>query len=203
MKKQQTEFERAIEVFRNQGGLLRTSEAMELGIHQRTLYLMRDKGVVENLSRGLYRLAEMPPPGRPDLVTVALKVPKGVICLISALAFFDVTTQIPHEVHVAVLLNARIPRLRYPPIRAFRFGVKAFSAGIEGHEIDGVPVQIYCLEKTVADCFKFRNKIGLDVAIEALKECRMRREFNIDKLMGFARICRVGNVIRPYIEAVF
>ena len=203
MKRHQHQFDKAKAIFRHSGGLLRTREAIGLGIHPRTLYAMRDAGILERVSRGHYRLAEMPQLGTPDLVTVALRVPQGVICLISALGFHEATTQIPHEVHLGLVRDSREPWLKYPPIRVFSFARKAFSTGIETHTIDGVPVRIYSLEKTVADCFKFRNKIGLDVAIEALKECRTRRHFSIDKLMEFARICRVSNVIRPYLEALF
>ncbi len=196
-------FQRAKDVFRHSGGTLRTKDAVRSGIQPRTLYAMRDAGVVEPIARGLYRLTNEPPPGNPDFVTVTLKIPGGVICLISALTFFEVTTQVPHEVHVARIKGAEPPRLVHPSVRVFWFSRSAFSAGIETHTIDGAPVRIYCLEKTVADCFKFRNKIGLDVAVEALKECRTRRDFSIDKLMEFARICRVSNVIRPYLEALF
>ena len=195
--------EKAKTVFRRQGGLLRTRDAIELGIHPRTLYAMRDAGLLERMSRGLYRLVSIGPLGNPDLVAVARKADDAVICLISALAFREVTTQVPHEVQLAVRRDSWSPAFEYPPVRVFCFRGRAFSAGIETHTIDGVPVRIYSLEKTVADCFKFRNKIGLDVAIEALKECRTRRDFSIDKLMEFARICRVSNVIRPYLEALF
>ncbi|HUT03246.1 MAG TPA: type IV toxin-antitoxin system AbiEi family antitoxin domain-containing protein [bacterium] len=203
MTKTRNAFQKAKDIFCHSGGILRTKDALKTGIQPRTLYAMRDAGLVEKVSRGLYRLPNIPPIGNPDLVTVALRIPEAVICLISALTFFEVTTQVPHEVHIARIKGAEPPRLVHPPVRVFWFSRKAFSAGIETHPIDGVPVRIYCLEKTVADCFKFRNKIGLDVVIEALKECRTRRDFSIDKLMEFARICRVSNVIRPYLEALF
>jgi predicted transcriptional regulator of viral defense system len=137
--------------------------------HPRTLYAMRDSGFLEQIARGLYRLADMPALGNPDLVSVALKVQGGVICLISALAFHEVTTQIPHEVYVALKRGVRTPRLGYPPLRIFRFSGKAFTEGVEAHEIDGVSVRIYSPEKTLADCFKYRNKIGMDTALEALQ----------------------------------
>jgi predicted transcriptional regulator of viral defense system len=151
-------FRKACVVFRRYGGLLKTTDALQAGIHPRTLYAMRDAGFLEQLSRGLYRLAEMPALGSPDLVSVALKVPGGVICLISALSFHEITTQIPHEVYVALERGARAPRLDYPPLRVFRFTGKAFTEGVEDHEIDGVSARIYSPEKTLADCFKYRNK---------------------------------------------
>lgn len=193
---------RAKRAFRDHGGILRTSQAIREGIHPRTLYEMRDAGLIERLSRGLYRLADLPPLEDPDFVSVALKVPGGVICLISALAFHDLTTTIPHEVYLALEKGSERPRLKHPPVRLFSFSPETFRAGIETHQIDGVEVRIYTVEKTLADCFKFRNKIGLDVALEALKRYQQRRTFNFERLLHFARICRVENVMRPYLEAM-
>jgi predicted transcriptional regulator of viral defense system len=195
-------FESAKKVFRDRGGVLKTGEALSAGIHPRILYEMERSGILEKLARGLFRLADMPPLGNPDLVSVALKVPNGVICLISALAYHEITTQIPHEVYLALNRGAEPPRLEHPPIRVFWFTGQAFTLGIESDSLDGVQVRIYSLEKTIADCFKYRNKIGLDTAIEALKLYRQRKHFEVDALMGFARICRVEKVIRPYLEAL-
>jgi len=195
-------FEMAKQVFRRHGGVLRTSEAIRLGIHPRTLYAMRDGGMLECLSRGLYRLADLPSLGNPDLVAVALKVPGGVICLISALAYHELTTQIPHEVHLALPRGAEPPRLEHPPLRVFWFTGEAFTAGVDTHQLDGIPVRIYSVEKTLADCFKYRNKIGLDTAVEALKLYRSRGRLRVNELIQFARICRVEKVMRPYLEAI-
>ena len=193
----------ATQAFRKHGGMLRTTQAIRLGIQPRTLYAMRDTGSILQLGRGLYRLAELPPLSNPDLVSVALSAPKGVICLISALAFHEITTQIPHEVHLAVKqYKGRLPRIEHPPVRVFWFSGKAFHEGIETHILDGVPVNIYSPEKTVADCFKHRNKIGLDVAIEALRLCRQRKRSSVDKLMYFTKIDRVEKIMRPYLEAM-
>jgi len=193
--------EAATRIFRRHGGVLRTSEAIRLGIHPRTLYAMRDNHILECLSRGLYRLAELPPLGSPDLVAVARKVPSGVICLISALAYHELTTQIPHEVYLALPRGAEPPRLAHPPVRIFWFTGAAFSAGIATHRQDGVAVRIYSVEKTLADCFKYRNKIGLDTAIEALRLYRHQGQVKVDALLQFAGICRVEKVMRPYLEA--
>jgi predicted transcriptional regulator of viral defense system len=163
---------------------------------------MRDVGTLQVVSRGVYRLAGSGPLGNPDLVTVATRVHCGVICLISALAFHEITTQIPHEVHVALQRGAEEPRLDHPPIKTYRFTGQAFKAGVETHELDGVNVRIYSPEKTLADCFKFRNKIGLDTAVEAVRFYRERRNVNVDSLMHYAGICRVEKVIRPYLEAI-
>jgi predicted transcriptional regulator of viral defense system len=200
--KQGSRFERAVAIFKKHGGILRTAQALHAGIHPSTLYTMRDVGTLEVVSRGVFRLAGSEPLGNPDLVTVATRVQSGVICLISALAFYEITTQIPHEIHVALQRGAEIPRLEYPPIKIYWFKDQAFTAGVETHKLDGVDIRIYCPEKTLADCFKFRNKIGLDTAVEAVRFYRERRSVNVDALMHFAAICRVEKVMRPYLEAI-
>lgn len=201
-KKTKDKFERAKNIFRKHGGVLRTSEAIESGIHPRMIYAMRDEGVIEQLNRGLFRLSDAPPLGNPDLVTIALRIPNAVICLVSALDFYNMTTQVPHDIYIAIPKDSMEPRLQYPPVQIFEFGGEAFTSGIETQELDKVPVRIYSLEKTLADCFKYRNKIGLDTAIEVLKLYVERRDVNVDELMRFARICRVAKVMRPYLEAM-
>ncbi len=195
-------FEKEKRAFSRSGGLLRTGGALREGIHPRTLYQMRDEGVVEQLSRGLYRLANLPALSNPDLVTVALKIPAGVVCLISALAYHEITTQIPHEVHIALARGAEPPRLRHPPVRVYWFSGRAFAEGIETHKIDGIPVRVYSAEKTLADCFKYRNKLGLETVLEALRLYRRRKRPKVGDLMKFARVCRVEKVMRPYLEAL-
>jgi len=187
---------------RKQGGVLRTKDILAEGIHPRTLYEMRDMGILDQLSRGVYRLADKPALGNPDLVTVAMRVPDGVICLISALAFHEMTTQVPHEVYVALERDKCAPKLDYPPVRVFWFTASAFREGVEIHTIDGVPVRVYSAEKTLADCFKYRNKIGLDTAVEALRLYRQRKPLNVDAILRCARACRVEKVMRPYLESV-
>ena len=129
-------------------------------------------------------------------------VPKGVICLLSALRFHDLTTQAPHEIWIAIDRKTRLPVNKALPIRFVRFSGPALIEGVESHIIDGIPVAIYQPAKTVADCFKYRNKIGLDVALEALKDCLRNRRCQADTLWRFAKICRVSNVMRPYLEAM-
>jgi predicted transcriptional regulator of viral defense system len=194
--------QQAIYAFKRHGGMLRMTDAVAAGIHRRTLYRMRDAGLLEKMSRGLYRLAGAPPLTNPDLVTVARKVPHGVICLISALAYHNLTTQIPHEIWLAIPTNSEPPKLEYPPVRTFRFGPRAFAEGIETRTIDKLPVRIYSPEKTLADCFKYRNKIGLDTAVEALRTYKERGKINRDTLLRAAAACRVARVMRPYLEAV-
>jgi predicted transcriptional regulator of viral defense system len=192
---------RAKEIILDHGGIIRTAEAMRAGIHPRTIYQLRDRGVLEQLSRGVYRLAGHGSVSNPDLVIVATRIPQAVICLISALAFHEITTQVPRAISIALPKGADTPRLDYPPIVAHRFSGPALTKGIEEHPIDGVPVKIYSPEKTLADCFKFRNKIGMDVVLEALKLYKARRKFDTGVLFKYAKICRVEKVMRPYLEA--
>ena len=192
----------AIAVFREHGGTLRTAEALSLGIHPRTLYAMRDSGMLEQLSRGLYRLADLPPLSNPDLVTVSLRVPQAVICLVSALAFHELTTQIPRAVDVALSNGSSRPTLDYPPLRVFWFSGAAWSEGVETYQVDDVPVRIYGPEKSIADSFKYRRKLGLDIALEALRLYRQGDKVDVSKLVHYARICRVERVMRPYLEAL-
>jgi predicted transcriptional regulator of viral defense system len=192
----------ATAAIRAQGGMIRMADALRAGIHRNTLRAMVERGEIERVTRGLYRLKEAPQPSQPDLVTVARKVPEGVICLISALSFHELTTQIPHEVYVAIARNSEPPRLDYPPLRVFRFSGEAFTAGVEQVQLDGTAVRVYDPEKTLADCFKYRNKLGMDTVLEALRFYRERRKLKVDALLRYAKICRVGSVMRPYLEAV-
>jgi predicted transcriptional regulator of viral defense system len=195
-------YEKEVTIFRENDGMMSTGQAISSGIHLRKLYAMRDNKILEKVCRGWYRLAAMPPLSDPDLVTVALKVPKGIVCLISALSFHEITTQVPHKIYVALAKGVKKPRLEHPPIRIYRFQGDAYTKGVESHLIDGVPVHIYCVEKTLADCFKFRNKIGQDVAIEALRLSWQSKNLDLNELLRYAKICRVENVMRPYLEAL-
>jgi predicted transcriptional regulator of viral defense system len=189
-------------IFLSRGGILRTKEAIQAGIHPRTLYELLDKGIIERLSRGLYRLANIKPLESPDIVSVSKRVPEGVFCLISALAFFEMTTQIPHEIYLAVERNSRPPNIDYPPVRVFRFNKEAFNEGVETYTVDSYPLRIYTSEKTLVDCFKYRNKIGMDTVIEALKLYGERKKVKVNELMRYAKICRVEKVMKPYLESI-
>jgi len=193
---------RVREVFRRAGGVLRTAQVLRAGIHPRDLYALRDAGVLETVSRGLYRLADLPPLAEPDLVTVALRVPKGVIAAISALHFHGLTTEIPHEVSIALPKGTARPRLQWPPLRVYWFSGAMYSAGIDTHERDGVALRVYGAAKTVADCFKLRNRLGIDVAVEALRTGLAERRFTPAELLRAAKTCRVAGIVRPYLEAL-
>ena len=197
-----TRVQQAQRVFEAHQGTLRTLEAQRAGVHPRTLYALRDAGKIEQVVRGLYRLTTLPAPGEPDLLTVAKKVPRAVFCLLTALAFHRLTTQVPHAVAIALPRTARIPRLAHPPLEVFRFSLASLRAGIQEYTTDGVPMRIYSPEKTLADVFKYRHKLGLDVAVEALRMYRGQRKQDWGQVLAFARVCRVENVMRPYLEAV-
>jgi predicted transcriptional regulator of viral defense system len=203
MPKFSTNLAVARNAFNQHCGLLRTSEAIRLGVHPRSLYALRDSGEVISMGRGLYRLAKAPLLTNPDWVTVGLLVPRSVICLISALAHHKLTTQIPHYVDIALPSHAQIPKANGVPVRVFWYPKSAFDAGIETIHVDRVPVRIYSPEKTIADCFKYRNKIGIDVAVEALRRYREKvRRLPVNRLLEYARIDRVERVMRPYLEAL-
>jgi predicted transcriptional regulator of viral defense system len=190
-------------VFTEHGGMLRTSKALRLGIHPRTLYALRDAGEIEQVGRGLYRLSTAPPLSSPDLVPIAIRIPRAVVCLISALAHHGLTTQIPHAIDIALPSHANVPKVDGVPLRVFWYPERSFRVGVEVVTIDDVSIRIYSVEKTIADCFKYRNKIGLDIVIEALRTYRERTpKPNRAKLMKFAEINRVQKIMRPYLEAI-
>lgn len=182
-------------------GILRPRDLDAYGIARTYLQRLERRGLLERAGRGLYRLPSADLTEHHGLAVVCKLVPRGVICLLSALQFHDLTTQVPFEVWMAIDVRARRPTAKTPPLRIVRFSGKALTEGVERHEIEGVPVRVYSPAKTVADCFKYRNKIGLDVALEALRDYRRAHPGGMDELWHFARICRVSNVMRPYLEA--
>lgn len=192
----------ARKVFLKTGGVLRTSQALRAGIHPRDLYALRDAGELERISRGVYRLAELEPLAEPDLVTVAARAPKAVIALVSALHFHGLTPEIPHQVSIALPPGAAQPRLEWPPLKVYRFSGAMFTSGVETHPRDGVSLRVYSAAKTVADCFRFRNRLGIDVAVTALREGLAERRFTPAEVLQAAKICRVDRVLRPYLEAL-
>jgi len=183
-------------------GIIRPRELDRYGIPRNYLYRLERAGKLQRVGRGLYALPEAEPSEHRSLAEAAKRVPSGVICLLSALRFHELTTQAPFEVWLAIGQKAWRPRVEHPPLRIVRFSAGALNAGIEEHVLEGVSVPIFSPAKTVADCFKYRNKIGLDVAIEALRECRGSQRCSMDDLWHYAGICRVRNVMRPYMEAV-
>ncbi len=183
-------------------GVLTAADAARRGIHSQELSRAVGAGLIERTARGQYQLAGKPVTENHALVTATQAVPRGVICLLSALAFHRIGTQLPFEVWIAIERGSRTPSLRYPPLHVVRFSGRAFDQGIEIHRLDGKLARIYGIAKTVADLFKYRKKIGLDVALESLREVWRDRRVTVDEIDHFARICRVERVMRPYMEAL-
>lgn len=183
-------------------GTLRPRDLNVYGIPREYLSRMEKRGLLLKVGRGLYMLPDADVTEYHPLAEACKWVPHGIVCLLSALQFHKLTTQQPFEVWMAIEVKAWRPRVSYPPIRIVRFSGKAMEAGVEEHIIEGVKVRVYNPAKTVADCFKYRNKIGLDVAIEALRGCRRQKKCTYDELWHYAKICRVSNVMRPYLEAL-
>ena len=183
-------------------GLLRSKELSEQGIPRSALQRLVEEGVVERIARGLYALVGRQLSEYESLREVAKQVPGGVICLLSALAYHRIGTQIPHQVWLAIGSKARRPVISQVATRIVRFSEVALKHGVELHRIEGVELRVTSPARTVADCFKYRNKVGLDVAIEALREGWKDRRFRLPELWEAARICRVDNIIRPYVEAL-
>lgn len=183
-------------------GLIRPRDLDAHGIPRVVLSRMFEKGALVRIGRGLYALPDAFGGEHQSVIEVAKRLPGGVMCLLTALRLHNLTTQAPFEVWVALEEKARKPSFDYPQVRVVRFSGPAFTEGIETRRVARVPVRLYTPAKTVADCFKYRNKIGLDVALEALRECWRARKCTADELWRYAKICRVANVMRPYLEAL-
>lgn len=196
-----TAADRLIDLVRSRG-LIRPCDLELLGIPRISLTRAVRRGQLERVGRGLYGLPERQVSAHGALAEMAHRVPKGVVCLLSALRFHGLTTQAPFEVWLAIENKAIAPKLDYPPLRIVRFSGAALTEGIEEHVVDGVTVRITGVAKTVADCFKYRNKIGLDVALEALREAWREKRMTSDDLWRYAKVCRVANVMRPYLDSL-
>ncbi len=184
-----------------QVGVLRPRDLDAHGIPRIYLSRLCERGLLDRVGRGLYVLPDAEVSEHHTLAEAGKRVPHGVVCLLSALRFHGLTTQSPSEVWLAIGNKTWRPQVDYPPIRFVRFSKRSLEAGVEEHSIEGVLVRIYNPAKAVADSFKYRNKIGLDVALEALRDCRRQRRCTNDELWHYAKICRVANVMRPYMEA--
>jgi len=183
-------------------GIARPADLEERGIPRGRLYRLVRAGLVERQGRGIYVASGHPYSAEHTLAQVARRIPGGVLCLLTALRFHELTTQAPAEVWIALPEKARRPRLDYPRLRVARFSGAALTEGIETHRIENVDVRVYSAAKTVADCFKYRNKIGIDVAVEALRDLSRRHRGRANELARFARICRVARVMQPYLDAI-
>ena len=185
-----------------QKGMLRPSDLQGLGASRVVLTRLTASGQLEKIGRGLYRLPDAEVSENESLTTIALKVPQAVFCLLTALQFHELTTQLPRQIWIAMPRGSHTPTMDYPPIKMVQFSGDAYAEGVEVFERDHVSIRVYCVAKTVADCFKHRNKIGLDVALEALQEAWRAKRVSMDELWRYATLCRVANVMRPYMESL-
>ncbi len=181
--------------------VLRPKDLTDNGIPRKYIYAVVKKGYLEKRSRGIYTLSDADVV-IDSIVEAGIRAPQGVVCLLSALEYHQMTTQVPSMVWMAIGKGAETPRINYPPIRFVRFSGEAFTEGVVTFKKEGVTVNVYSPAKTIADCFKYRNRIGLDVAIEALKDCLQQKKCSVDEIWKYATIDRVTKVIRPYLEAV-
>jgi predicted transcriptional regulator of viral defense system len=196
-----TQIQRVLDLARRKG-LVRAIDLSAIDVPRVVLTRLTASGQLERVGRGLYRLPGAQWSEHESLITVATKVPQAVFCLLSALQFHELTTQLPRQVWIAMPRGSHTPRFDYPPTKMVQFTGEACTAGVEEVERDGITLRVFGVAKTVADCFKHRNKIGIDVALEALKDARTRNKTSIDEIWRFAKVCRVANVMRPYLESI-
>lgn len=196
-----TDRARTLTLARRRSGVT-AHELSKAGIHRQILSRLVASGDLERIARGLYQLPQQSVTEHHGLAIAAAAAPNGVVCLLSALQYHDIGTQLPSEIWIAIDRRARRPALRYPPLHVVRYSGRALTAGVERHTIEGRAVKVYNVAKTVADCFKYRNKIGLDVALEALRDAWRARRITMDEVDRYAKICRVERVMRPYLESL-
>jgi len=194
--------ERMLDYFKKHGGIARFSSIIKSGFHPDTLNVLEKEGKIEKIARGLYRMAHYTFGSYPDLVITSLQAPRGIVCLVSALAFHEATNEIPRYVDIAVPTGTRANKIKYPPVRFYRFSIKTWNVGIEIHQAEGHKIKVYNLAKTIADCFKFRNRIGVNVARDALKIAIAEKGITPQDIMKYAKICRVDSIIKPILEAM-
>ena len=199
MKLRETGF---IDFLKKKGGIASYAEIMQAGFNKALLKAILNSGQIRKVDRGLYRLSEGFTIPNPDLVIASIKIPKGTVCLLSALAFHEATNEIPRYVYIAIPRGSHANKIVYPPVKIHHFSPRTWRAGIERHKIGEYNIKVYSLAKTVADCFKFRNKIGVDIAREALKVALEEKSVKPIEIIKYAKICRVYRIIKPIIEAI-
>lgn len=187
---------------KKRGGLAGYAEIIEAGFNKAILKSILNSGRIQKIDRGLYRLSAGSRLSNPDVVATSIKVPKGILCLLSALSFHEATSEIPRYVDIAIPRGKHANKIKYPPVRFYRFAPSIWEAGIEEHATEGRKIRVYSLARTVVDCFKFRNKIGLDVARDALKVAVTEKGVKPKEIMRYAKLCRVESIIKPILEAI-
>lgn len=193
---------KALDYFKKHPGIHKTGEILAAGIYRRSLYGLRDSGDIIQVGYGLYRLAGEEPDSKSVYAELSIRIPKGIFCLISALDFHEIGTQVPYDHWVALPAGAHRPKIREYSVNFCFFKDNLYDLGLEKHNLGGNEIKVYCPAKTVVDCFKYRNKIGLEVAIEALRESLRAKKATIPEIIKFAEICRMKNVMMPYLEVI-
>lgn len=194
--------ERIYKVFKKHRGFAKTKDILAAGIHTRNLKRARERGQLIQVKRGLYRLAEIPLISNQGFVDLTRAIPGGVICLLSALSYYELTNFNPSVIAMAICRGSREPKINYPPVEFYHFSKKQFEAGINKIEIKGHEIRIYSREKTICDCFRYRNKLGLDIAKEGLSEYLKRKDRNLEKLLEYAEICRIKPLLQTWLNAM-
>jgi predicted transcriptional regulator of viral defense system len=189
-------------VFKEHDGFARTKDILAAGIHRRDIKRMRDEGRIIRVKRGLYRLSEIPLVSNQGYIDLARAVPEGIICLLSALSYHELTTFNPSVISMALCRGRRRPKIEYPPVEFYYFSKKQFKAGVNEIKIKGHKINIYCPEKTICDCFRYRSKIGLDIAKEGLSEYLKQKDRNLERLFEYAEICRVKKFMEIWVNAM-
>jgi len=187
---------------RGKRGLATYAEIIDAGFSKTLVKAGLKSGRIQKVDRGLYKLSNGFSLSAPDIVAVSIKAPKGVVCLLSALAFHEATNEIPSCVHIAIPRGTHANKIKYPPVKYYRYNPNAWEVGIEEREIDGRKIKVYSLAKTIADCFKFRNTIGMNIARDALKVAVMEKGIEPKEIMRYAKVCRVDRIIKPIMEAL-
>lgn len=182
--------------------VIRSRDLVRIGVPRNYLIRLVKRGQLHKIERGLYSTRELAVSEDATLVEVSRKIPKAVICLLSALRFHEIGTEMPSEVWITLDVKAWTPKIKYPALRIIRSSGKALRFGIQEHDVRGGRIRVYSPAKTVADSFKFRHKIGNDIALEALRECLRKKKATLDELWEAAKVCRVANVMRPYMESL-
>lgn len=199
---ERTSYTERVILLASQMGLLRPSDLDEFEIPRIYLTRLTASGALLKVARGLYKLPDNILSENESLAMVATKMPQAVVCLLSALQFHGLTTQLPRQIWIALPRGSSSSKASYPPVKVIQYSGESYTEGIEVHQCDQVAIKVYCIAKTIADCFKHRNKIGLDVALEALRDARSTKKVTTEELWRYAKICRVSNVLRPYLEAI-
>ncbi len=195
-------YQKIVEIFKTHNGYARSKDILAKGVHPRNIKAALEEGLIIKVKNGLYRLSDTPIISNQSFIDIACAIPEGVICLFSALSYYELTTFNPSVISVAIYRKSWKPKIEYPPVEFYYFSTKQFESGIDIIRIDGHKVRIYSPEKTICDCIRYRNKLGLDVAKEGLTEYLKRKNRNLEKLLEYAEVCRVRPLLQEWLNVI-